>query len=97
MARLKQFARLKQLPRLRMVEWLGKKRVRLFFGHGGRVHIFETELPWVRSAKTAHIVDHGLGLDPGDGFEVSTWGLWDELTKAERSHRKRTSRRIRSS
>jgi hypothetical protein len=55
-------------PRLKLVEWIEKNEVRLFFSTG---LITELRLPWVKSAKNARIVDRGLGLDPGDGLEVS--------------------------
>ena len=59
-------------PRLLIVEWIEKNEVRLFFSTG---LITEVRLPWVKSAKKARIVDNGLGLDPGDGLEVSAPNL----------------------
>ena len=55
-------------PRLLIVEWIEKNEVRLFFSSG---RVTEMHLPWVKNAKKARIVDGGLGLDPGDGLEVS--------------------------
>jgi hypothetical protein len=55
-------------PRLLIMEWIEKNEVRLFFSTG---LVTELRLPWVKSAKNARIVDNGLGLDPGDGLEVS--------------------------
>ena len=55
-------------PRLVLVEWIEKNEVRLFFSTG---LITEQRLPWIKNAKKARIVDRGLGLDPGDGREVS--------------------------
>jgi hypothetical protein len=54
------------------MEWIEKNEVRLFFSTG---LITEQRLPWVKSAKKARIVDNGLGLDPGDGLEVSAPSL----------------------
>lgn len=87
-------ARLKTLPLLRIVEWLGKNEVRLFFAIGKSIKIVEMRLPWVKSAKRAHIVDYGMGLDPGDGLEVSAWDLWDMPGKTIRPRQRRHSRRI---
>jgi hypothetical protein len=53
-------------PILWMVEWLEKNEVRLFFSTG---RVVEVKLP-VRSARRAHIVQSGLGLDPGDGLDM---------------------------
>jgi hypothetical protein len=47
-----------------MVEWLGGADVRLFFIDGT---VVERVLPGVKNARRAHIVDDGLGLNPGDG------------------------------
>jgi hypothetical protein len=53
-------------PIIWMVEWLRKNEVRLFFSTG---RVVELKLP-VSSAKKAKIVSKGLGLDPGDGFDL---------------------------
>jgi hypothetical protein len=50
-----------------IVEWIQKNEVRLFFSSG---RIVELKLP-VKSAKNAKIVDRGIGLDPGDGLDMS--------------------------
>lgn len=49
---------------LSLVEWLGKNEVRLFFADGT---VIERALPGVRSAKSAHVVDEGMGLGLDDG------------------------------
>lgn len=54
-------------PIIRSLEWLGANRVRLFFATG---KISEVTLP-IRSARNAHVVFGGVGLDPGDGRELS--------------------------
>lgn len=59
--------RVRKLPLLRLAEWLGGNRVALFYSSGLAI---EVELPWVRSAQKARIVDGGMGLDPGDGKDV---------------------------
>jgi len=59
-------------PRLLIMEWIEKNEVRLFFSTG---LVTELCLPWVKSAKKARIVDNGLGLDPGDGLEISAPNL----------------------
>lgn len=59
--------RFRHYPTILMVEWLEKNRVRLFFATG---KISEVRLP-VRSAKHARIVFGGVGLDPGNGYELS--------------------------
>jgi hypothetical protein len=56
-----------KLPLLRIVEWIEKNRVRLFFSSG---KVMEVAIPWVRSAKHAKIVDDGMGFDAGDGKDV---------------------------
>jgi hypothetical protein len=61
---------MKTVPLLVLAEWLSKNRVRLSFSTG---RVTEVRLP-VRTAKSAHIVDMGMGLDPGDGRDVSS--LW---------------------
>ncbi len=57
----------KRYPLIHLVEWLKANRVRLFFSTG---RIVEVKLP-IRSAKRAKIVFGGVGLDPGDGRELS--------------------------
>jgi hypothetical protein len=52
---------------LTMVEWIRANEVRLFFDNGC---VLETTLP-VRSARKARVVDCGMGLDPGDGKDLS--------------------------
>ncbi len=59
-------------PRLLIMEWIQKNEVRLFFSTG---LVIEMYLPWVKNAKRARIVDNGLGLDPGDGLEISAPNL----------------------
>lgn len=82
---------------IRMVDWLGGQDVRVFFSFGHRTVPVEMKLPWVRTAKNARIVDEGMGLDPGDGREVSGIALWEQphhvvrLVEA-RSPRKKPSR-----
>lgn len=78
------------------MEWLGKNRVRLFFATG---KILEVALP-IRSAKNARVVYGGVGVDPGDGYELSASTLHDmpgmlwrlgaeapQVVKASRSRR----------
>jgi hypothetical protein len=86
-------AKLKTLPLLRMVEWLGKNEVRLFFATGRGIKVVEMFLPWVKSAKGVRIVDRGMGLDPGDGLEVSSWDLWEMPGKTIRFPRKASARK----
>lgn len=57
-----------KMPLIKIVEWIEKNRVRLFFSSG---KVVELKLPWVSSARKARIVDGGMGLDPGDGLDVS--------------------------
>jgi hypothetical protein len=52
---------------IRIVEWIKKNEVRLFFSSG---KVTEVKLPWVKDARKAHIVDGGMGLDPGNGKDV---------------------------
>jgi len=63
----------KPYPAIRIVEWIEGNKVRLFFSTG---EVKEMKLPSVRSARRARIVDGGLGLDPGDGFELSAPRLY---------------------
>jgi len=49
-----------------MIEPLRKNEVRLFFSTG---RVVELKFP-VASTKGAKIVSGGLGLDPGDGFDL---------------------------
>lgn len=65
------------LPLIWMVEWVRGNRVRLFFSTG---RIVEVALP-IRSAKRAKIVSKGLGLDPGDGFDLSACRLHEQRGK----------------
>ena len=60
-----------EYPRLNIVEWIEKNEVRLFFSTG---RVIELKLP-VKSAKNAKSVDNGMGLDPGDGFDMSAPNL----------------------
>ena len=89
-----------KFPLLRLVEWLGGNRVRLFYSTG---RVIEVRLP-VASAKRARIVDYGMGLDPGDGLDMSADGLYDkgkivgDFTRLRKGRkrstcRKRTTRR----
>ena len=57
-----------KIPLIRIVEWLGGNEVCLFFSSG---KVLEVKLSWIASAKKARIVDGGMGLDPGDGRDVS--------------------------
>lgn len=57
----------KMFPIIRSVEWVKGNCVRLFFATG---KIAEVALP-VRSARHAHVVCGGVGLDPGNGHEMS--------------------------
>ncbi len=59
---------IRKIPRLNVVEWIGGNEVRLFFSNR---KVVEIHLPWVRSTKNAKITTHGMGLDPGDGLDVS--------------------------
>lgn len=58
----------KKIPFIQIAEWIGGNKVALFFTSGRAV---EVVLPWVKSAKKVRIVDQGMGLDPGNGKEVS--------------------------
>lgn len=59
---------MKKIPLIKLVEWLGKNRVRLFFSSG---KVVELTLSWVKDSRSAHIVDDGGGLDPGNGRDVA--------------------------
>jgi hypothetical protein len=61
-------------PRLLLAEYLGDQRVRLSFSAGGFVEVKVVSLRSVRPS--VHIVDGGLGLDPGDGFDRSATTLY---------------------
>lgn len=63
----------KEVPIILLVEWLRGNKVRLWFTTG-RVSI--VELP-IKSAKKAHIVFGGVGLDIGNGREYSATTLHD--------------------
>ena len=67
----------RQLPRILLVEWIEGPQVRLFFSTG---KISEIDLP-VRSAKRARIVYGGVGLDIGDGREMSATTLHERPGK----------------
>jgi hypothetical protein len=92
-------AKMKTLPLIRMAEWLGGNLVRLFFSNGRSIRVVEMNLPgtWMRHAKKMRVVAHGMGLDPGDGLEISSWTLsgmrgrvvWPKKRRGSR----RTSRR----
>ena len=59
----------RKYPLIRIVEWLGRNKVALFFSSGKAV---ELTLPWVKSAKKAHIVHNGGALDIGNGEDVGS-------------------------
>lgn len=59
------------MPLIVMAQWLHDNVVRLFFTTGRFV---ELALP-VKSARRVRIVDKGLGLDPGNGKDMSAYGL----------------------
>jgi len=65
-------------PLLKDVIWLGGNRVKLRFTCA-RKRVFTTELP-IASARRAKVVDCGMGLDIGDGFDFSAFDLYDRLT-----------------
>lgn len=81
----------KPFPKILLVEWVSGPTVRLFFSTG---RVLETDLP-VRSAKKAHVVYGGVGLDIGDGREMSgatlhgqrgrTWSLFPKRARHRRS------------
>lgn len=60
--------RVPKYPLIRMVEWIEKNRVRLFFSSG---QASEVKLP-VRSAKRAKILDGGGALDISDGCDMGS-------------------------
>ena len=65
---------MKSIPLLKLVEWISGSRVRLIFSTG---RITEVELPVSSAnARRACIVDMGMGLDPGDGKDMSAFGLY---------------------
>jgi hypothetical protein len=66
-----------RLPLLRDVTWLEGRRVRLRFRNKDR-RSFVTELPTDMAYK-ARVIDLGMGLDPGDGFDFSAADLYDRL------------------
>lgn len=57
-----------RIPHVRRLRWLGGNVVRLTFQSG---KIVELSLTWVDDASRARIVDVGMGVDPGDGKDVS--------------------------
>lgn len=71
---------MKTYPTIRMADWIGANVVRVFFSTG---RVSEIELP-VRSARRAHIVVEGMGLDPGDGMEISATRLYAMKAKVLR-------------
>jgi hypothetical protein len=73
---------MKRHPLIKHVAWLGENRVRLIFSTGS---VRDAELP-VRSAKRAHIMGCGLGLDFGNGVEASAIYMY-EHSKVVRSER----------
>lgn len=57
-----------KIPLLRVAKWIDGNRVRLYFSSG---RVTEVAIPWVKDARCAYIVDDGMGLDAGDGRDVS--------------------------
>ena len=74
-----------RIPRLLVVEWVEGNEVRLFFSSG---KVVELRLPWVRSARKVRIVDGGMGLDPGDGKDVSASSLAEQPGRVLRKGRR---------
>ena len=66
-------SRRQAVPLIRLATWISGNRVRLWFSTG-RVSV--VALP-VRSAKKAHTVFDGIGLDIGNGVEMSPTTLHD--------------------
>ena len=73
----------KSLPLIRLVEWIGGSRVRIFFSTG---RTSEVRLP-VRSAKRVKVVDMGMGIDPGDGKDMSASLLYTRGRVIREGHR----------
>lgn len=74
-----------RIPRIRLVEWVEGNEVRLFFSSG---KVVEVKLPWVEDASAAKVVDAGVGLDPGDGLDVSSLNLCERRGKVLRKGRR---------
>lgn len=56
-------------PLIRMMHWLGKNSVLLFFSSGKAI---EVALPWVKTARRARILYNGGALDIGNGQDVGS-------------------------
>jgi hypothetical protein len=67
-------------PFLNVALWVKKNEALLFFSTG-KVRL--VKLP-VKSARYVRIVDHGLGLDPGNGHDMSAFQLHDMRGKTLR-------------
>ena len=68
---------MRDYPIIELVEWIEGDEVRVFFSTN---RVVEIHLP-VRSARRARIVDEGMGLDPGDGREISAVDLYRRRAK----------------
>jgi hypothetical protein len=68
--------KMKKIPLVKLVQWLGGNRLRLFFDVGERVETREATV--VGASKGARVVDHGMGIDPGDGLDRSAYSLYLE-------------------
>jgi hypothetical protein len=61
-------------PKLLIAEHLGGQRIRLTFSVGNFIEIKVMSLRGV--GPNLRVVDRGMGLDPGDGFDRSAVALW---------------------
>ncbi len=56
-----------KIPFVRLLEWIEGSKARALFSSG---KVIELKLP-VTDASDAHVVDGGMGIDPGNGMEIS--------------------------
>ncbi len=66
------------MPKLVDLEHVDEHRLRLFFRSEGpaRIEVKEMSFEFVPNTRRARIVEDGDALDPGDGLEMSAWGLY---------------------
>lgn len=63
-----------EFPYIDDVEWVRGRVVRLFFSTG---RVKEVSLPvTAREARRARVIERGAALDPGNGMEMSSYGLF---------------------
>jgi hypothetical protein len=67
---------MKKIPIVKLVQWLEGNKLRLFFDVGKRIEAREVRVEG--ASRRARVVDGGLGIDPGDGFDRSAYSLYEE-------------------